>query len=46
MKFKSIDSVKKYCNDLAVSATTNSFMFKDKKNIFNSLIFYIINRVS
>ena len=46
MKFKSPDTVKEYCNDLAVSATSHSSMFKDKRNIFNSLIFHIINRVS
>jgi geranylgeranyl diphosphate synthase type II len=46
MRFKSADEVKKYCNDLAVSATSHSSMFKDKRNIFNSLIFHIINRVS
>ena len=46
MKFKSADTVKEYCNDLAVSATSHSSMFKDKRNIFNSLIFHIINRVS
>ena len=46
MKFKSADTVKEYCNDLAVSATSHSTMFKDKRNIFNSLIFHIIDRVS
>jgi len=46
MKFKSADTVKEYCNDLAVSATLHPSMFKDKRNIFNSLIFHIINRVS
>lgn len=46
MKFKSVDAVKEYCNNLAVAATSHSSIFKDKKNIFNLLIFHIINRVS
>ena len=45
MKYKSVKEVKDYCNNLAKIATSDSSFFKNKNNIFNLLIFDLINRV-
>lgn len=45
MKYKSVKEVKDYCNNLAKLATSDSSFFKNKNNIFNLLIFDLINRV-
>ena len=45
MKYMSVKAVKDYCNNLAILATSNSSFFKNKNNVFNLLIFHIINRV-
>ena len=44
MKYKSVEGVKDYCDKLATLATSNSCFFKNKNNVFNLLIFHIINR--
>ena len=46
MKYKSIDSVKTYCYDLAEISTSSSSPFKTKNNIFYKLIFDIIERTA
>ena len=46
MKYKSIDSVKTYCYDLAEISTSSSSPFKAKNNIFYKLIFDIIERTA
>ena len=45
MKYKSVKDVKDYCNNLAILATSDSSFFKNKKHIFNLLIFHTINRI-
>ena len=45
MKYKSVEGVKDYCNKLATLATLDSCFFKNKNNVFNLLIFHIIDRV-
>ena len=46
MKYKSIDTVKTYCLQLAKAATSRSVFLKNKDSILNQLIFHIINRVT
>tara|TARA_Y100000996_G_scaffold15838_1_gene12007 strand:- start:25 stop:909 length:885 start_codon:yes stop_codon:yes gene_type:complete len=46
MKYKSIDSVKSYCYDLAKISTSSPSPFKAKNNIFYKLIFDIIERTT
>ena len=46
MKYKSIDSVKTYCYDLAEISTSPPSPFKTKNNIFYKLIFDIIERTA
>ena len=46
MKYKSISGVKSYCYDLANSSSDLQTLFDAKNNIFNQLIFHIIDRVT
>ena len=46
MKYKSIDSVKSYCYDLAKTSTSASSPFKNKNSFFYKLIFNIIERTT
>ena len=46
MKYKSISEVKSYCYDLANSSPDLQTFFPSKNNIFNELIFHIIERVT
>ena len=46
MKYKSISGVKSYCYDLANSSPDLQTFFPSKNNIFNELIFHIIERVT
>jgi farnesyl diphosphate synthase len=46
IKHKTSEEVKAYCKKLADSATIKTRVFKNPKNIFNALIYNIIDRVS
>ncbi len=46
IKFKDSEEVRLYCKSLASSATMKKSTFSSPKNIFNLLIYDIINRVS
>ena len=46
MKYKSISEVKSYCYDLANSSPDLQTFIPSKNNIFNELIFHIIERVT
>ena len=46
IKYKTSREVKVYCKKLADSATIKTTAFKNPKNIFNALIYNIIDRVS
>jgi len=46
IKYKTSKEVKEYCKNLANSATIKTKAFRSPENIFNKLIYNIINRVS
>ena len=46
IKYKTSKEVKAYCKNLADSATIKTKAFRSPENIFNKLIYNIINRVS
>ena len=46
IKYKNSEEVKVYCKKLADSATIKTIDFKNPKNIFNTLIYHIIDRTS